>query len=939
MRPANVNKAKIKRAVSGVVSLIMMSLVMVLFFAGVIYYTNALFKTQQLQEARTMKISEAQALARNVKAYWSFDPLTSSLVLNVTNHYSQPVQIPGAVIIYEDGSYEVWHLGHMLSPGETHSHSKNTGSRKPVSVRVTVSAGEGSTASIEATNETYGGTATPPSEPKWTPINLEGGPLINSPATTWFGTAIYYDPSQSLPGLPQDPVTYTHGTPVSGDAASLTSGDGILLVVDGTTYTASPTIYLEVNNTIVWDDFLTNPFASGRLLPWPSSSWQYDHSDDSIRQPHTAQSPVDIVWVNLPQYGASSSLPNVTYVMTKYEIDYSYWLSPSCGASGWGSLPFYFGVVFSQTTDTSTNYYWAGHCPYKSLWSDGGFAVITRKDTIVSSNHDSDLDFYGDYILTALLNRTQPNAALLSVSIGKYINPEVSSTSYIDPAPYGINYVGIGNRGYYQYLLTTYYPGSTHDFIYVVRDLNPRYVYIRSPTSDVIVEVLKGSSTINIVYPVSYDPSFGGFIIDLYSWSNNGASFKPFFDGEIRIRNSTNWALIATYSGKIMGGSVYRFIPGGPQARVSLTLDIVANMGSYGNVSGLELVFNLWSNVSNVDVTFEAYNRDFGDFQLVGSTATPASGAVVLPGPPDEYIGPHDNVTIRLNATGASAFRLFVDMLNIASKGPMVEGKVLLVGQADILHLYEVDTTLTPPNFDYLASLPAPPGIDSLGLLADLTVVYSNSSPSRVFVSQPGRGTFWADLGSSQWNPVSGPADGSIVETIDDGSTPGRQDHVLVINDAGTSWSYYVISYNGSVVPLVTTPPPVLDWEVFTNRTASAYTDWGFNTYVLAFNTSKSRPVVTEFKFDRSALSLSVKEVGELGFMNVVGMSPGPPGKIYIMQEGGPLHEMDVATGTVSSVPVALPFTPLGPGDRLELVGGRPFFLRAESSDQAWVLI
>ena len=945
------------RAVSGVISLIMISLVMVLFFAGIIYYTNALYTAQQLQDERAQKISESIALSRNVRATWSHDPLTGTLTLNITNQHTEPVRVTGAVVVYNDGSYEIWSLGHTLSPGEKHSHSKTTGGRTPVSVRVTASTSQGATAGIQAANDTTG-TTTPTPGPTWTPITLQGSPLIHSPATTWHGNARYYDPTTTLPGTPQNPITYNQGTPVSGDATSLQADDSLLLLVDSITLTVPAQLFLETNNTVIWDDFDTNVITQGKIIPNDPAAWQENPAQSSIRKQRITSTTLpsnkarDIAFINFPSYGYSFSLPNELYAMTKiygitlpYNAFTGYLVPTSCSTTGKSQESYYFGIALATSNNIGSGYYASGLCTYKVGNQVRERVVISREVTLLASSANS-APFGLQPVITSFINLSQ-TPYLQTANYTKILSSNIiyQLTAQAFDSVYTPQWVGLLSSGFYQYglFLTSYrYPQASFDFIYITKEMYPQFLYLKTQSGSYNVEVVRsGLGTVTVAPTTAYDPVFGGYVIDLYAGPNTGQNFKPFFPGQIIVKDLAN-NVLATYTGEIMGGSVYRFVPGGPQGRISFTFDVVVDLGAFGSVGALELVYDLWANVSGVDVTVEVYDRSVSSFTVVTSGSPPLSGSSLLPGSPSDYIGPLNNVTVRLNATGSSPFRIFVDLLNIASRAPLVEGEVLIIGQGSNLHLYSVDSAVTPPQVTYLTTIPAPPSIDSLGSRADLTVVYPLgvlTTPSRVFVSQPGRGTFWADLGSSQWNPVTGTADGSIVETIDDGGSPGRQDYVLVINDTGASWSYYIISYHGTVVPLITTPPPVLDWEVFDNKTASAYTDWGLHTYVLAFNTSKSRPVITEFKFSGLSQAVYVKEVGELGFMNVVGMSPGPPGKIYIMQEGGTLHEMDVATGIVSSVPVALPFTPLGPGDRLELVGGRPFFLRAESSDQAWVLI
>ena len=140
------------------------SVIAILFIVGAIVIAFALIEfglsAQQRQAEIQQKTYEAQAKAtdivKSVNSVWFFDESTSTLTINVTNNYAEPITITGITVLYESGTYEILKgdlskilgvrfikgqstLPYTLMPGETLSIVYETlGGEKPVSVRVAI---------------------------------------------------------------------------------------------------------------------------------------------------------------------------------------------------------------------------------------------------------------------------------------------------------------------------------------------------------------------------------------------------------------------------------------------------------------------------------------------------------------------------------------------------------------------------------------------------------------------------------------------------------------------------------------------------------------------------------------------------------------------------------------------------------------------------------
>jgi len=134
-----------------------------------------------------------------------------------------------------------------------------------------------------------------------------------------------------------------------------------------------------------------------------------------------------------------------------------------------------------------------------------------------------------------------------------------------------------------------------------------------------------------------------------------------------------------------------------------------------------------------------------------------------------------------------------------------------------------------------------------------------------------------------------------------------------------------------------------------TSRTASLYSLTGYSVteytstavagdvvYVSLYDVARARPVVAAYRVTGGAVSPA-------GLYNVtgyrlVGLAYGSTGRLYYVLEYGGIYEVDTVTGELRLVPVLLPFTPRGYGDRLEYYSGYLILVRGDGTTELYIL-
>jgi len=161
--------AKLRKAVGSIIAILFIIGAIIIAFTIIEYNILSQGRLREIQEKQAEVERESIAISKSVTGYWFFEESSSTLLLNITNNYKEPVAITGIVIYYNDKNYtclknnvysnlqpsdvsivsfkivgsgssrNVNELPQWLSPGETLELKLFVGDRKPVSITYSTS--------------------------------------------------------------------------------------------------------------------------------------------------------------------------------------------------------------------------------------------------------------------------------------------------------------------------------------------------------------------------------------------------------------------------------------------------------------------------------------------------------------------------------------------------------------------------------------------------------------------------------------------------------------------------------------------------------------------------------------------------------------------------------------------------------------------------------
>ena len=171
--------AKLRKAVGSIIAILFIIGAIIIAFTIIEYNVLSQGRLREIQEKQAEAERESIAISKSVTGYWFFEESSSTLLVNITNNYKEPVAVTGIVIYYNDKNYtclknnvysnlqpsdvsivsfkivgpgssrNVNELPQWLSPGETLELKLFIGDREPVSVTYSVSS-TGTVAGISA---------------------------------------------------------------------------------------------------------------------------------------------------------------------------------------------------------------------------------------------------------------------------------------------------------------------------------------------------------------------------------------------------------------------------------------------------------------------------------------------------------------------------------------------------------------------------------------------------------------------------------------------------------------------------------------------------------------------------------------------------------------------------------------------------------------------
>lgn len=871
---------KKKKSVSGVVGIIFIALLLILFFAGVFYYSNQMYRTTVLGEQRTEKLAEAIILSKSVSGYWTYDAGLGEINVTITNSYSQPVFVSGGIIVYPDNTYEIIKINDFLGIGESKSYLISV-KTKPSVVRFSFIGSKGAALSTdfkEQTTSTGGATINP-----WERQNLEK--IVPSPATTWVGTATIHYPTTLL----GNPITITS---ITGSVAIGTPSD--LASKDNNNVTYIPIIQTDFidlveNNTIIFDDFLTDPLGT-RLIP-VTGDWRYNAGATTVSERDENSVSEDYAYINLTYYGVSS-LPEKSHVLVK--------IKPK---SGRGT---YHDILLLQDP-TSGQYFYEYSTTISFFSNNQGYASIwkyTTVFTLLSVGSIDDQIRRNTWVISYAFHDAVTETHRLIVSSKNGYG--VSIASAVDTVnPITVNYVGIGN----------YADGETEfDYVYLVKNYNPMYIYVRNVPSGYTVVVKYGADTWT---NSTYDPSIPGIKVLFYN--NNPDTYLPILDpGTIEIYDGPT--LVASYTGKLMGGSVYEYFPTSYMAE--FTVDVQVSPSSLATLTGGSVLASLSSNLSSTNLKLYVYNWASSSYELLDTTTGSIHSNYTLSNI-NNYINGTNYMKLKVMAVDSSPFQLNIDLLNTELQGTVTVNKnVLLVGYQDKIDVYETTVTGSGPSFNYLYTIVSP--INNIGSTSD--IAYAGGY---LYVSGKGLGTYRSIISPTYtWSAVGGVCDGQLVESL---QYSGTESLMIVSYNPSPPDTYCIVDGSTGTQLISGSLPTQTSLYQLNNYTATAYN--GSYVFLFTYNTSDNKPHIIGF----DTTSSTWNDIIVFSAMKTNGMT-SESSIIYLMVENGPLYRIDLTTKTITTVNTVLPFQPSGPGDRLEKISTYLVYVRDDGTSEAWVI-
>jgi len=106
--------------------------------------------------------------------------------------------------------------------------------------------------------------------------------------------------------------------------------------------------------------------------------------------------------------------------------------------------------------------------------------------------------------------------------------------------------------------------------------------------------------------------------------------------------------------------------------------------------------------------------------------------------------------------------------------------------------------------------------------------------------------------------------------------------------------------------------------------------------YVSLNSTSTLRPIIAVYNISNNSVNF-LTQYNITGY-RLLGLTRSDLGKLYFIHEYGGVYELDTTTSTLRLLPLILPFTPRGFGDRLEYYGGYLIFIRGDETTELYIV-
>ncbi len=895
------------------------------------------------QLENTMSQIAAEKVASRLQAesivgwWWVGPPHTSpnNLIVHLESRASQAVAVTGVAIVWSDGTHTIVDRenGSLAALGITATITYRDGTsssldgfpiglppgaqldivfngyaaaRKPVTVSVSLSGPTLSVSAISLKNytEVYGagaGNATPPLAASLLANMLHAA---GEWTVTWRGAV---EGASIVEGL-ASVLSYTivNGTYVSGTTASLETRDNDVLVVNGV-LTRITQLGILSDNLIYATNFSRDVISSGE---WTTvrGSWIWDPtvgiSDGGLSGYSASVAPAII-------YPTQISLASTT---TYYIMAHVY---PTICLSGID-----FDVVGITLYDSlNDNAYMIG------LDCDSIFNIIIGQYTLISkwtgafSYIDYRLANSGFGLWNAYLVRYDSTNGLIAV---EHYTPLSSDSLQVFDTSIRPNIAG----------LVVYYPSNQAYFDnFIVSKANPRWLNVTvvvngSPVgSGWTVELYNGTG--DLVATATTDSTGTASLDVLWQpivWRATLKIYDPANTLQAVVRAS-DFGLVNLY-----GGNAYE-VSIDDVYSVVLSVESQVPTSILSDLAGAS-VWYVFSVNASANYFVQAYDWVQDTWSILASgTYTPPVTVNANASIGSSYVNPvNGSVLIKLVVYSTQPLQVSVDVLNSVYKYytyTVFDALLVGVGGTSLVDVY----SYTSGGLVYMYSINVGSVFNGSTLIAydpvGRRLVLANTSGIYVGLlsAQPGFGLVVSDC-----NTVPGPAALEVVNTTSNSyAIVVKSDGGYCVVDLSTNTTVAsgVVGVSGCSLALA--PPQTY--------IASARDPGSLAVFLVGYCTNTGQAVLVRGVLQGSTVSWST--LSALPGSRSVGLVAEDSSTLWLILSGGSLYKVyyntTLGSWSYTLANVSIPFTPIDPGDRLEVLDATSLvFVRADYTNEIW---
>lgn len=900
----------------------------------IVFAVLMLDRVSQLEDTLTRLSSERASSRLRAESivgwWWVGSPHTSpgSLLVHLESRASEALALTGIAVVWSDGSHTVVdrNSGSLSALGVSATITYRDGStstldslpiglppgakldivfngyaaaRKPVTVSVSLS---GSTLAVSVLSlknytEVYGaGNTTPPSASLLASTSHTAG--------TW--TITWGDIAERATVLEGLASTLSHtivsGVPVSGTTASLERRDGDMLVVDGVY--VHTRFQIVADNLIYATNFSQDVIDSGEWVTVRTSwSWESNAgiSDGGLVGDSTSKQPI----VAYPS-ALTVSPPEPFYVLAHvYPVSCDVWMYDELAAIS----------LYDSTNDFM--YLIGIECDTGAADDDAVIARWRREDYTYVYVRDDAYEAYrvwNTYIVyywTGFIRVEYYNAR------GSYVLEARDTT--VTPDTAGLAIYGNGYLAYFDN--------------FIVSGAHPRWLNIT---------VTLNGSPVGADWRVALYNGTGGLVAEAYTDTTGTASLDVLWQpivwkSTIEVYNDTDTLQAVVHTSdfgfdNLYGGNSYE-VRIGDAYSVVLTVESQVPTSIIPDLAGIDVWYAFSANTS-ADYVVSAYNWAGGFWSTLARGAYTAGGTVEANVSTSiDYVNPvNGSIVLKLTLHSSQPIRVNVDVLNaVYSYYNYTVFNALLVGVGgtSLLDVYEY----SPQGLSHLYTINAGSVFDGstvvaydpigrLLVLANTTGVYVGR-----LMAQPG-----FSLVSADCTTAPGPA---VLEVV---NTTSNSYAVIVKSDGG--YCVVDLSTNTTIASgTISIPDCSLTLSPPQAYMASARDPSGLNVFLVGYCADSGQAVLLGGSLQGTTMSWS--RLAVLPGSRSAGLVAEDSSTMWLMLSGGSLYKVyynaTLGVWEYSLANASLPFTPVDPGDRLEVLDPHNLvFVRADYTNEVW---